>query len=47
MPRTPDAPEVDGWFVTFANRRDKPPTRAMLSCILILDTARLEGWPVA
>ncbi len=46
MPRTPDAPEVDGWFVTFANRRDTADP-AMLSCILILDTARLEGWPVS
>ncbi len=46
VPRTPDAPEADGWLVTFANRRGAA-NPAMLSCILILDTAYLEDGPVA
>ncbi len=42
VPRSPTAPEADGWLITFANRRD-----VMLSSIFILDTATLEDGPVA
>ncbi|KAH6699850.1 carotenoid oxygenase [Leptodontidium sp. MPI-SDFR-AT-0119] len=42
VPRTPDAPEGDGFVLTVANRRD-----TMLSSILILDTADIPAGPVA
>ncbi|GME27150.1 putative lignostilbene dioxygenase protein [Neofusicoccum parvum] len=41
-PRSPDAPEADGWVITVANRRD-----IKLTSIFILDTAKIQEGPIA
>ncbi|KAJ5669386.1 hypothetical protein N7462_010456 [Penicillium macrosclerotiorum] len=42
IPRSPDAPESDGYVITMACRQDK-----FITSILILDTAKLAEGPIA
>ncbi|KAI1341024.1 carotenoid oxygenase [Xylariaceae sp. FL0016] len=42
VPRSPDAPEADGFVISIANRSDK-----MLTDVVILDTAKMSEGPVA